>query len=259
MTGRLSILLVGFAAPIAGHWTVRPVRGGEQIELGRRLFADRGLSADGLVSCGTCHDPSRAFADGRPTAIGVYGRRGTRNAPSLLNVRSSSTLAWDGRRLTVEAQIRDAFFNPNELGLAGQDDLQRRLPRGVSPEDAVGALASYVRSLDDHSSCFDRFRAGDRGALDPAQRRGFALFEGRAHCVECHSIREPGADFTDHQFHAIDFEDPALTAPSVVTAKPAIGGQFKTGQWEPRRVEATPGGRWTSSLRSWCASCGVRI
>src|SRR5574342_785612 len=57
----------------------------EKIALGRRLFFERRLSRDGRTACATCHDPARAFSDGRRLPIGVYRRVGRRNAPSLLN------------------------------------------------------------------------------------------------------------------------------------------------------------------------------
>ena len=52
----------------------------EKIALGQKLFFDGRLSADGSVACSTCHDPARAFTDGKPTSIGVKGRVGQRNA-----------------------------------------------------------------------------------------------------------------------------------------------------------------------------------
>src|SRR5437660_1585721 len=57
----------------------------EKIALGQKLFFDGRLSADGTVACSTCHDPARAFTDGRPTSVGIKGRIGQRNAPTILN------------------------------------------------------------------------------------------------------------------------------------------------------------------------------
>ena len=41
----------------------------EKIELGKMLFFDPRLSGDGKISCSTCHDPSKGFADGKPRAV----------------------------------------------------------------------------------------------------------------------------------------------------------------------------------------------
>ena len=76
----------------------------EKIELGERLFFDGRLSPDGTVACSTCHDPARAFTDGRTTSIGIKGRVGQRNAPTTLNAMYNKTQFWDGRAKTLEEQ-----------------------------------------------------------------------------------------------------------------------------------------------------------
>jgi cytochrome c peroxidase len=42
----------------------------EKVVLGRKLFFDKRLSRDGTVACASCHDPARAFSDGRTVAHG---------------------------------------------------------------------------------------------------------------------------------------------------------------------------------------------
>ena len=69
----------------------------EKISLGQKLFVDRRLSADGTVSCSTCHDPALAFTDRKPTSVGIKGRVGQRNAPTVLNALYNKTQFWDGR------------------------------------------------------------------------------------------------------------------------------------------------------------------
>ncbi len=184
----------------------------ELVDLGQRAFSDKGLSADRQVACVTCHDPSKAFSDGRPLAVGLGGRQGTRNAPSLLNAAFAAPFFWDGRRGTLEAQVLDPLTNQNEHGLTGEA-LDQRLESGGygSRAHIREALAAYVQSLAAGDSSFDRFEyAGEAGALDDAQRRGLALFQGRAHCAECHTIGADGATFTDGAFHAIQIEVPGL-------------------------------------------------
>src|ERR671923_129906 len=75
-----------------------------KIELGRKLFFDGRLSADGNISCATCHKPELAFTDGRPVAEGISGRRGVRNSISLLNAMFNPAQFWDGRVNTLEEQ-----------------------------------------------------------------------------------------------------------------------------------------------------------
>src|SRR6266705_716106 len=89
----------------------------ENIELGRRLFFDRRLSRDGSVSCSSCHDPERAFSDGRSIAVGVLGRQGRRNAPALINRGYGRSFFWDGRVATLEEQVLKPIQDLNEMDL----------------------------------------------------------------------------------------------------------------------------------------------
>src|SRR5262245_12215728 len=76
----------------------------EKVLLGKALFEDARLSADGTVSCATCHRPELAFTDGLAVSKGVRQQQGTRSAPSLLNAAYSTSQFWDGRRESLEAQ-----------------------------------------------------------------------------------------------------------------------------------------------------------
>src|SRR5256714_6599052 len=69
----------------------------EKIALGEKLFFDGRLSDDGTVACATCHDHARAFPDGRPVSIGIHGRAGQRNSPTVLNALYNKSQFWDGR------------------------------------------------------------------------------------------------------------------------------------------------------------------
>jgi cytochrome c peroxidase len=91
----------------------------EKIALGMKLFFDGRLSADGTVACSTCHDPARAFTDGRPTSIGVQGRAGQRNAPTILNALYNKTQFWDGRVSTLEEQAGAGRLADRQLGRNG--------------------------------------------------------------------------------------------------------------------------------------------
>ena len=97
------------------------------VALGRMLFSDAALSADGKVACATCHRPELAYTDGRPHAVGVGGRSGTRNAPSLADVGRQHWLFWDGRRTRLEEQALDPLLNEVEHGLTGEAQLVDRL------------------------------------------------------------------------------------------------------------------------------------
>src|SRR5438270_13565157 len=89
----------------------------DKIELGRRLFFDRRLSRDGSIACSSCHDPERAFSDGRALAVGVFGRSGRRNAPALINRGYGRSFFWDGRVATLEEQVLKPTEDATEMDL----------------------------------------------------------------------------------------------------------------------------------------------
>ncbi len=82
--------------------------------LGQRLFFDTRLSADGSVSCATCHDPAEGFADGRVLAEGL-GTTG-RHAPTVLGSAANRWFFWDGRADSAWAQALGPLENPVEHG-----------------------------------------------------------------------------------------------------------------------------------------------
>jgi cytochrome c peroxidase len=192
----------------------------EKIALGEKLFFDGRLSADGTVACSTCHDPARAFTDGRPTSAGIEGRTGQRNAPTILNALYNKTQFWDGRAKTLEEQAALPITNPVEMGqptvesaVAGianlpeyRDAFQAAFGRPPNAADLVRAIASYERTLYSFDSPFDRFTAGDQTAVDDHARRGWEIFNTRGRCNKCHALSEEKRDptfFTDNDFHNI--------------------------------------------------------
>ncbi|KGV19652.1 cytochrome-c peroxidase [Burkholderia pseudomallei] len=191
------------------------------IRLGQRIFFDKRLSADGTVSCSSCHRPEHAFTDGLPRSRGVGGHTGTRNAPSILNAALVNTQFWDGREPSLETQALEPFVNPVEQGLNSLDSLlgiirgdmgyvdEFRAAFGatepaITTQHIAQALASFERSLVVGDSALDRYYfGGDKTALSPEAVRGFLLFVGRARCSSCHTIDPLGAPFTDGQFHTL--------------------------------------------------------
>ncbi len=166
----------------------------ESIELGKRLFLDRRLSRDGRLSCAACHDPNRAFSDGRAVAIGVGGRTGKRNSPALINRAWGRSFFWDGRAATLEAQVLQPITNPDELDLT-LPEAEARV--GLGAAAISHALASYVRSILSGDSPYDRYLNGDRAALSAEAVRGLQLFRGKANCIACHVT----PTFTDERLH----------------------------------------------------------
>lgn len=190
------------------------------VALGQKLFFDSRLSGDGTVACASCHDPARAFTDGRPTSVGIKGRVGQRNAPTVLNALYDKTQFWDGRVDTLEQQAALPITNPFEMGSANIGDAVGRIAddkdyqqqfleafgRTVNERDLLRAIATYERTLASFDSPFDHFIAGDGNAVSDSARRGWSLFNTKAKCNRCHALTEKQRDVTvlvDNDFHNI--------------------------------------------------------
>jgi cytochrome c peroxidase len=174
------------------------------IALGARLFTDTRLSGNEDRSCATCHQPQRAFTDGRARPLLLaQGTAPSRNTPTLLEVAYQPLYFADERALSLEDQIGTVLASPTEMGSSAVSAAAHiaRDP-GIRAEFANAfaeradsmptgrsvrvALAAYLRSLGTFDSRFDRAVRGDGSALSARERRGFTLFMGKARCGTCH-------------------------------------------------------------------------
>lgn len=198
MTALLCIAATIFAIPLGLDLYMpvpedNPVTA-ENVVLGRRLFSDSRLSRDGTVSCASCHDPQLAFSDGRPVAVGVFRRIGSRNAPAIINRGYGRAFFWDGRASTLEEQVLTPIQDPNEMDMT-LPEVSARV--GLPSDEIARGLASYVRSILSGASAFDRFVNGDRAALSMEEQAGLHVFRSKGNCTACHV----GPTFSDERFH----------------------------------------------------------
>jgi cytochrome c peroxidase len=192
------------------------------IELGRRLFADPRLSADGKRACISCHQPERGFADGLARSVAAHGGPLDRNAQGLFDVRLQHWFGWDGAADSLWAFVLRPLGDDREMGagpsalaalMAGDPDLSARY-RLLDPNpdptrlrvDIAKALAAYLETLESPRTRFDTLRdalaRGDSGATAdyPGDAlRGLQLFVGRGRCNLCHL----GPAFSNGEFHDI--------------------------------------------------------
>ncbi len=215
----------------------------EKVALGKLLFFDTRLSANGTIACASCHKPSLAFTDGQPVSTGIHRQQGGRSAPTAINRVFSAAQFWDGRAATLEAQSVGPFVSPVEHGFPNHEALvatvrgitgyQPLFERAFGPTpvtvDLIGkAIASFQRTLLSGNSPYDRFSEVDEaGALSDTAQNGFRVFLGKGQCLRCHF----GFNFTDEQFHNLgvgweqDNRDPGRYD---VTNNPEDRGAFKT-------------------------------
>ncbi len=189
----------------------------EKIELGRMLFFDPRLSASGIVSCATCHNPSLSWGDGLPRAVGHGMKTLGRRTPTILNLAWGGPFMWDGRFETLEEQAMGPITSPDEMNMPAADLISKLgsveryrsgflkvFPKeGLSASTLAQSIASYERTIVSAPAPFDRWVGGQDWAISEGAKRGFVLFNTRAGCVMCHS----GWRFTDDSFHDIGVKD----------------------------------------------------
>ena len=182
-----------------------PLREGfspQQIDLGRYLFFDPMLSADGSISCASCHDPAQGFADGRAQAVGINGQTLPRSAPSLWNIGFFSTLLWDGSKSSLEEQMQGPLYSPVEMGnnpaqlleaLNGNHNYRALFEQafGSSPvalDQIYIAITAFESSLISLNSRYDLYAHGYHAALNADETAGLNVFRSFvARCAECHT------------------------------------------------------------------------
>jgi cytochrome c peroxidase len=151
------------------------------------------------VSCASCHAPEFGWADPRPVSIGVHGRIGNINAPTVLNAYFNFRQFWNGRAGDLQEQAAGPIHNPVEMGMSPQATLQRLRedPTYVAAFAAAfpgerwdfshvtQAIAEFEKTLITPNSRLDRYLRGEI-RLTPAEAEGYRLFK-RLGCVTCHN------------------------------------------------------------------------
>lgn len=182
----------------------------EGFELGRALFYDPNLSRDSTISCATCHLQYTGFAHvDHNVSHGIDGRKGTRNAPALINLAWKKLFHWDGGVNHIEAQGVNPLTHPAEMDIS-LGEVIRRLSQShiytdkfqkvygteeITTARIMNALSQFTRSLISANSKYDQVMRKESGvSFTEQEQSGFQLF--RQYCVACH--QEPL--FTSNQF-----------------------------------------------------------
>ncbi len=197
-----------------------------KINLGQRLFNDKRLSADGSISCASCHQADKALTDGLKTSKGINGLTGTRNAPTVMNAAFYTSFFVDGRSNSLETQALAPLTNPIEHGLKDsaaiikivQTDAEYKTAfktvfktNKITTEHIAQAIASFERTLIGGNSNFDQYFFGrDKTKLSESAARGSRIFRRKGNCANCHEISWNNARFTDNRFYNIGIGMPKL-------------------------------------------------
>lgn len=244
-------VIVGFDVPLS---SMPGAPDPEKARLGRWLFFDTRLSADGTISCATCHVPEFGFSEPTPVSTGIRGQKGGRKAPSFLNAVFAfyPETFWDGRAASLEEQAKGPIENPIEMGtthaavvksIARAEDYGPFFTRAfgdaeVNIDRIAEAIAHYERTRVSGNSRYDRWRDLDdeddaelwAELLTEEERLGEELFFGKAACATCHT----GTAFTDSRYHNLGVGYDAETGELadmgrfVVSGEEVDKGAFKT-------------------------------
>jgi cytochrome c peroxidase len=194
-----------------------------RLALGERLFQDRRLSHDDTHGCSSCHDIRTNGASANPRDVGPQGPLPL-NTPTVFNAALNFRLNWEGNFPTLETESEQSLLNPAIMASSAEEAVQKlradpqmtRLFRdayGREPDSAalLDAVATYERSLLTPGGRFDRWLAGDAGAITAGELGGYQLFKSLG-CISCHQgVNVGGNLFQRHGiFHPLGTPEPQL-------------------------------------------------
>lgn len=169
-----------------------------KVTLGKSLFHDARLSLNDTISCASCHNLALGGSDNRERSVGVNGRLGAVNAPTVFNSGFNFVQFWDGRASSLENQIDGPLHNPNEMA-SNWPQVIKKLSKdptyvklftqnyddGITPTNVKDAIATFERSLVTPNARFDQFLNGKPNAINQKEKYGYELFQSYG-CSSCH-------------------------------------------------------------------------
>ncbi len=220
----------------------------EKVELGKMLYFDPRLSADGTISCATCHDPSLGYSNAAPKAVGVNHAVGGANSPTVLNAAFSEFQFWDGRAAHLEGQASGPMTASVEMAGIPDEIVQnlnkvpeyrelsfRAFGEYLSFKNITKAIAAFERTLLAGNSPFDKFYYdGKMDAISDAAKRGKEIFDNpeKGNCKKCHTYTKTDGYFSDNMFHNVGV--------GMDKEKPDVGRFGVTGKKEDMGRQKTP-------------------
>ena len=239
---KIIIIFVVSIVILGTHTAFKSGTPANKAELGKLLFFDPILSKTNKISCSSCHLPEYAFADTSSVSKGVRGLKGTRNTPSAMNLVLQRSFFWDGRAKTLEEQALAPIENPVEMNLPVEKAVARlrnnktyskyfQAVFNSEPTRAnlADALSAFERTLETSDSPFDEWKFADNpNAVSESAKRGFAIFNGKGKCIQCHF----GPNLNSNEFRNIGLfnaKDLNDSGRAVATGKAEDLGKFKIG------------------------------
>ena len=224
----------------------------EGVQLGRRLFYEKKLSADGTISCGSCHQQQKAFSDGKQFSFGVNDSISEMNAMSLSNLHWQNRFFWNGRAGSLEEQAVQPIEDKREMNLPIEEAIARLQNDSsypglfekafgtdeITPELIGKAIAQFERTLISANSKFDAWIRNEV-ELTPEEQLGLELFFTHpdprlqlrgGNCSDCHlgflTAGDPNG-FTGFHNNGLDADENLPSGLKSVTDNPFDRGKFK--------------------------------
>lgn len=171
----------------------------QKAKLGELLFFDTLLSRDKTVSCASCHNPKEGWADKRKVSIGVYGRKGFIQSPTVLNARFNFVQMWDGSCKNLKDQINKPIHNTFEMDMTNEliekrlnnSKMYKRLFKKIYHKNYItynmmaDAIAEFEKALYTPDCKFDLYLKG-KAKLTKEEKKGYMLFKSYG-CIICHN------------------------------------------------------------------------
>jgi len=207
-----SVLLVSLLFSMVLSDPIKPIPQSMNVDqkkaaLGQKLFFDPHLSKDGTVSCASCHDLENGGDDGRKFSLGVNGKEGNINAPTVYNAVFNFRQFWDGRAEDLKAQVFGPIENPVEMNMTMAQTVEKLKKNmmylsgfaaiyadGITEENVADAIAEYEKTLITPNAPFDRYLKGEKSAIDAKAEEGYGLFKSKG-CIVCHNGVNVGGNF----------------------------------------------------------------
>lgn len=169
----------------------------KKVSLGKELFFDTILSKDNTLSCHSCHLLTQGGDDNLQFSVGINGKIGNINAPTVLNSTFNFVQFWDGRAKNLQKQAIEPILNPIEMGHSFEE-LIKKLEKssykqkfdsiykdGITPFNLTDAIAEYEKTLITPNAPFDRYLRGEKDAISNETKQGYELFKTQG-CIACH-------------------------------------------------------------------------
>lgn len=225
MSYRAAILFVFTLTSVAGAELITPIPFSMPYDtakagLGEKLFFDTSLSADGSVSCNSCHDLCTSGTDNVESSVGVGGKKGQINSPTVYNSVFNFVQFWNGRAKDLREQAKGPILNPIEMANTKEGavaslvknkayvaEFGKLYKDGITFNNIADAIAEFEKTLITPDSKFDRYLRGDKSVLNTAEKQGYELFKDKG-CISCHNGVNIGGNMFQKIGVVLEYKDP---------------------------------------------------